>query len=98
MIKAERALEEEEKSAHIQVHQFINDIASLHRELTAAELTVQVAEEQLAAAQIKLAQGMITEIQMAAQENALTQSRQALLDTKIRIRDKQQEFRDYLGL
>ena len=98
VIKAERALEEEEKLAHIQVHQFINDIASLHRELEAAELAGKVAEEQLAAAQIKFAQGMITEMQLAAQENALTQSRQALLDTKIRIRDKQQEFRDYLGL
>jgi outer membrane protein TolC len=95
--KAERVLEEEQKRAYIQVHQYRMEIASLHWELSAAELTVRVAEEQLAAAQIKLAQGMITEMQLASQENSLTQSRQALLDTKIRIRDKQQEFRDYLG-
>lgn len=98
LLKAERAFAEEEKTVRVQVRQFISDIASLHSELAMAELAVQVAEAQLAAEKVKLDQGMITKAQLAAQENAVFQARQSLLDTKFRIRDRQQELREYLGL
>jgi outer membrane protein TolC len=98
LIKAKLTLEEEEKQARIQVHQYISDIASLHKDMIAAELQLKIAEEQLMATRLKYEQNMVTETQLISQETAYTQARLNLLDTKFRVRDKQQEFRSYLGL
>lgn len=96
--KARLTLATEEKNVRVQVHQYISDINSLHQELNAADIAVQIAQEQLAATQLKHQQGMITDAQLAIQENSLIQAQQSLLDTKFRVRDKQQEFRTYLGV
>ncbi len=96
--KARRTLEEEEKKVHIQVRQYLSDLASLQKDLSMAEITLQVAQEQLVAVKLKYDQGIITETQVQTQENTVIQSQLSLLDTKYKIRDKQQELRDYLGV
>lgn len=88
----------EMKRAIVQVRQYISDISSLENDLAQARLSLEVAKQQYEAAKLRYESGMITHLTLIQSENSLISSEHSFIDARFRLRDKVQEFANYLGL
>ncbi|MCR4427125.1 MAG: TolC family protein, partial [Firmicutes bacterium] len=96
--RAELALKTERDRAVVQVMQYLADLAAISSDVEQASLSLEATRQQTEVARVRYEKGMITLIDLLQSENSLGTAEQNLLDAQFRLRDKQQEFRNYIGI